>query len=155
VRAVILDVHDRVLLVQFTFSRPAAGVSRLWATPGGGVEDGEDDRSALVRELAEETGLHEPVIGPLIWTRTHLLPMPTGHDGQVERFYLVRTQEFEARPTLTTEQLGAENVTRLRWWTADELANADDVVFAPRRLPELVVRLAADGPPSRPIDVGV
>ncbi len=29
----------------------------LWGLPGGGVEDGEDFRTAAVRELAEETGL--------------------------------------------------------------------------------------------------
>src|SRR5262245_50878496 len=52
VRAVVLDDHDRVLLVHFEFARPPHEVAELWATPGGGVEDGEDDRGALARELA-------------------------------------------------------------------------------------------------------
>jgi len=29
----------------------------LWSVPGGRVEPGEDERAAVVRELAEETGL--------------------------------------------------------------------------------------------------
>lgn len=154
VRAVVLDDHDRVLLVHFAFARPPGEVAELWATPGGGIEDGEDDRHALARELAEEVGLHEPEIGPLIWTRTHVAPMSTGHDGQRENYYLVRTAGFEPRPALTAAQLRAENVTGLAWWSIDELAAADGV-FAPRRLPALVAALVADGPPPRAIDTGV
>ncbi|HYZ99186.1 MAG TPA: NUDIX domain-containing protein [Acidimicrobiales bacterium] len=153
-RAVILDDRDRVLLVRFEFTRPMHGVAGLWAAPGGGVEDGEDDRRALTRELAEEVGLDDPVIGPLIWTRTHVLPMSTGHDGQREGFYLVRTPSFEPRPALSAAALRAENVVGLRWWTVDELA-ASDAVFAPRRLPGLVAALVADGLPDGVINVGV
>jgi 8-oxo-dGTP diphosphatase len=154
VRAVVLDDRDRLLLVRFTFSPPPQGVEQLWAAPGGGVEAGEDDQQALIRELDEEVGLRAPVIGPLIWTRTHIFPMSTGHDGQAERFYLVRTPVFEARPRLTVQELRAENVSGLRWWTAGELATSE-AVFAPRRLPELVASLVADGPPSSPVDTGV
>lgn len=154
VRAVVLDDHDRVLLVRFEFTSRPREVSGLWATPGGGVEDGEHDRQALTRELAEEVGLHHPEIGPLIWKRTHVAPLSTGHDGQRETFYLVRSTSFEPRPALTPAQLRDENVAGLAWWTVDELAGADDV-FAPRRLPELVAALVADGPPARAIDVGV
>ncbi|GAY13253.1 ADP-ribose pyrophosphatase [Pseudonocardia sp. N23] len=50
-----------MLLVQRT-NEPGAG---LWSVPGGRVESGETDAEALVRELAEETGLVvEP--GPLV-----------------------------------------------------------------------------------------
>ncbi|HKA84606.1 MAG TPA: NUDIX domain-containing protein [Acidimicrobiales bacterium] len=154
VRAVVLDDHDRVLLVHFEFARPPHEVAELWATPGGGVEDGEDDRGALARELAEEVGLHNPGIGPMIWTRTHVAPMSTGHDGQRENFYLVRTPTFEARPALTIAQLRAENVAGLAWWTIDELTAAD-AVFAPRRLPTLVAALVADGPSPLAVDTGV
>lgn len=154
VRAVVVDERDRVLLVHFEFTPPLHEVAELWATPGGGVEDGEDDRQALVRELAEEVGLHDPEIGPLIWTRTHVAPMSTGHDGQSENYYLVPTTGFEPTPELTTAQLRAENVTGVAWWTIPELAAAD-TVFAPRRLPELLAALVADGPSPAVIDTGV
>jgi 8-oxo-dGTP diphosphatase len=155
VRALVVDARDRVLLVRFEFPTDLNGVRALWATPGGGVEDGEDDLRALTRELSEEVGWRHPAIGPMIWTRTHVMPLSTGHDGQREAYYLVRTPSFRPAPLLAPEQLRAENVAGLRWWTLDELAAATDVVFAPRRLPALVETLLAEGPPPDPIDVGV
>ena len=153
VRAIILDDAGRVLLVRFEFP-PDFVDSVLWAAPGGGIEPGEDDGAALERELIEEVGLGQAPIGPLIWTRTHLFPMPTGHDGQRERFYLLRTASFDPRPALSESQLRSEFVTGMRWWTIDEL-EAADAVFAPRALPALIRSLIADGPPPHPIDVGV
>ncbi|HEX6417370.1 MAG TPA: NUDIX domain-containing protein [Acidimicrobiales bacterium] len=153
VRAVVLDEVDRVLLARFEFP-PSFGDTVVWATPGGGIEDGEDELTALARELVEELGLRDAAIGPLIWTRTHILPMSTGHDGQHERYYLVRTPAFDPRPALSEAELRAEYVAALRWWTAGELAAADSV-FAPRRLPQLVTALVTEGPPPGPVDVGV
>jgi hypothetical protein len=40
-----------------------------------------------------------------------------------------------------------------RWWSAEEL-EASKVLFFPRRLPELMRRLAREGSPSTPFDVG-
>jgi len=153
VRAVIVDEAERILLVRFEFP-PHFVEDVLWAAPGGGVEAGEDDRSALKRELLEEVGLTDAPIGPLIWTRTHVIPMSTGHEGQRERFYLLRTDSFAPAPALSEEQLRGEFVTGFRWWALEELAQAD-AVFAPRGLPELLRSLVADGPPHRHIEVGV
>jgi 8-oxo-dGTP diphosphatase len=47
------DEAGRLLLVQ---RRNEPGRGR-WSIPGGRVETGEDDAAALVREMAEETGL--------------------------------------------------------------------------------------------------
>ncbi|MET0144854.1 MAG: NUDIX domain-containing protein [Ilumatobacteraceae bacterium] len=151
VRALVLDPDDRVLLVRFEF--PTVTV---WATPGGGQEAGEDDEATLRRELHEELGLAPDEIGPHVWTRTHEIPFIDGRwDGQRDHVYLVRTEAFEPRPALSWEQLRAERVHELRWWTPTELAAAIDVLFAPRRLPELVAGVIADGPPPTPLDSGV
>ena len=149
-RAVVLDPADRILLVRFEF--PEAG---FWATPGGGVDQGETHEQAIVRELAEEVGLSGFELGRWIWTREHVFPFWDGSwDGQVERYALVRTAAFEPVPRFTPEELAAEFVTGMRWWTQEELA-ASDELFAPRRLPELVAALLRDGPPGEPLDVGV
>jgi 8-oxo-dGTP diphosphatase len=149
-RAVVLDPADRILLVRFEFPR-----GTVWATPGGGIDEGESHEQAVARELEEEAGLVGFELGPWIWTRTHVFPFENGlWDGQVERYVLVRTDPFEPLPRFTVEQLAAEYVTAIRWWTQDELA-ASDAVFAPRRLPELVAALLRDGPPGEPVDVGV
>lgn len=155
VRGAVLDPQDRIMLVRFEF--PTVTV---WATPGGGQEPGEDDDATLRRELDEELGLHVDEIGPHIWTRTHVIPFLDGRwDGQRDHIYLVRAPAgFTPAPSLTWEQLRAERLHELRWWTAAELAAAGDdrIRFAPRRLPALVAELVRDGvPAAAPVDVGV
>lgn len=150
VRALVLDPDDRLLLVRFEF--PNTGTR--WAMPGGGVEPGETDHDALRRELAEEAGLTDVVVGPHIWDRVHVIPFIDGRwDGQRERIYLVRTPAFEPRPHLSWEQLRSEYVFELRWWPSGELP--DDLPVAPRGLREHLRTLLRDGPPNGPVDVGV
>src|SRR4051794_19103724 len=69
VRALLLDDDGHVLLVRYEF--PTATV---WGLPGGGLEPGEDDIAGLRRELEEELGLTDVVIGPQIWRREHVIP---------------------------------------------------------------------------------
>ena len=151
VRAVIIDTTNRVLLVRFDFPDGA----RRWATPGGGINPGEEALTALRRELAEEVGLADPLIGPEVWTRTHIVKFFGGNwDGQSERFFLLRTGPFEPTPALSWAELNAEYMTAMRWWSRAELT-ASTESFAPSRLPALVADLVADGAPKAPIDVGV
>jgi len=149
-RAVLLDPEDRILLVRFEF--PARTV---WATPGGGIEPGETAEAAIRRELEEEAGLTAFELGPVIWTRLHIIPFIGGQwDGQREQYHLVRVPAFEPQPRLTWAELNREYVFGIRWWTVAELEEAD-ATFAPRRLPELLRELLLDGPPAEPIDAGV
>jgi 8-oxo-dGTP diphosphatase len=151
VRALLLDPDDRVLLVRFEF--PTATV---WGLPGGGLQPGEAPHDALRRELAEEVGLDDPLIGPAVWQRLHLVTFQhdAGHwDGQRDLVHLVRTRPFDPRPQLTWEQLNSERVHELRWWTLAEIQHSHER-FAPRRLAFHLEQLIADGPPAHPVDTG-
>lgn len=53
VGAVLSDDQGRLLLIRRA-NEPGRG---LWSLPGGRVEPGETDEEAVVREVAEETGL--------------------------------------------------------------------------------------------------
>jgi double-stranded uracil-DNA glycosylase len=149
VRAAILDPDDRVLLVRFDWPD-----KQVWAPPGGGIDEGETPDQAIARELAEECGLRDFELGPVIWTRTHWHTDFEGWAGQTEQIYLVRTDAFEPAPEWSEAELASEGVGELRWFMPAALGEPG-LVFAPRRLPKLVAELLADGPPREPTDVGV
>ncbi len=144
VRALVVDTHDRVPLAHFTFP------PYPWAPPGGGIDPGESDEYALRRELAEEVGLDEFELGPLLWTREHEFDRPVTFRGQRERCYLVRVEAFEPQPRLDLE---AELVSEVRWLTQAELQRSPET-FAPRNLKDLVRDLLLNGPPADPPALG-
>ncbi|MFC5055101.1 NUDIX hydrolase [Saccharothrix xinjiangensis] len=71
VGAIAYDTNGRLLLVRRR-NPPGEG---LWSLPGGRVEPGETDETALMREVREETGL-SVTVGALIGTV--LRPAPQG-----------------------------------------------------------------------------
>ncbi|HEU4945964.1 MAG TPA: GNAT family N-acetyltransferase [Kribbella sp.] len=152
-RAVVLDQDDRVLLVRFEF----ANGTTLWATPGGGVEQGESVHEALDRELQEEVGVRAAADPPYLW---HQVVVAEGHaagyDGVINDYFLVRVEAVAAGGTMSEAELRAENVTGHRWWTLDELlAHEGPELFAPRDLPKLLQQVLEDGPPAEPLQLGL
>ena len=150
-RALLITPSQHILLVRFEF--PAG---TRWALPGGGLDEGEDHITALRRELIEEVGLHNPEIGPHIWTREHRIPFINGQwDGQREHIHLVQVPEiFEPQPALDWDTLNAEYLFELRWWHIDEIAEAQ-TTFAPSGLHTHVMNIIEDRIPSLPINVEV
>jgi double-stranded uracil-DNA glycosylase len=146
-RALVLDRDDRVLLVQFRDEQGQV----WWATPGGGLDEGETQEAAIRRELAEEVGLHAFELGPEIWRREHVFAWMGRILRARERIFLVRVDGHEPAPTV---DLAAEQVHGVRWWSLAELEAATETLV-PARLAHYVRRLLREGPPAEPIDTGV
>ena len=86
--AAVIERGNRVLLAQRPAAKRHAG---LWEFPGGKIEEGEQPRDALRRELEEELGI-QARIGDEIARVQHTYP----NGNKVElRFYLVREYENE------------------------------------------------------------
>jgi 8-oxo-dGTP pyrophosphatase MutT (NUDIX family) len=153
VRAVVLDRDNRVLL--FKAFPDKTRLRHFWITPGGGVGTGESATAALKRELAEECGLTAAEIGPLIWVRDHVFPMP--HSGQPmrqrERYYLVRVEQH-AVDVSGWDEFERSFMGEHRWWTLGEVQTSDDE-FAPRRLAHFLADIVKGRIPREPVDTGI
>lgn len=150
VRVIMIDERDRVLL--FADSDPLLPDFSWWVTPGGGIDPGETELDAAVRELAEETGhvvRADRLIGPIARRRA-----VHGYSDQIidqtEAFYAVRVPPFEVSLAGHTPE---EQVTLTdhRWWTRAELAGTPDWVWPGelQRLWDLV-----DQPAGWPLELG-
>jgi 8-oxo-dGTP pyrophosphatase MutT (NUDIX family) len=150
VRVIMIGPGERTLL--FEDSDPGVEGSRWWVTPGGGIDPGETEAMAAVREVAEETGYvlgEDELIGPV--ARRHVVH---GYSDQIisqdEAFYLARVTDFEVDITAHTEE---ERLTlqQHRWWTRGELAETDADIW-PAELLRLWDLIADQG--SWPLDLG-
>jgi TDG/mug DNA glycosylase family protein len=112
VRAVLVDPDGRVLMLRYE-----GLYDEWWITPGGGTDAGESDEEALRREVREEIGIDDFEIGPLLWESSRYFAEP-GYGGQTNRYYLVRTEAFEAR--VVSEAQGAQ------WFALADLPDFHD-----------------------------
>ncbi len=146
-RVVLLDERDRVLLMHgFEPDDPSL---TWWFTPGGGLEGDEAWDLAARRELAEETGITDIELGPVLWQRHCSFFFDGRRWDQEEWYYLARTGQ-EAAWTGGATDLERRSVTGLRWWTCEELLKTRETVY-PTKLAELVHTLLDEGPPSTPV----
>ncbi|MEW1692032.1 NUDIX hydrolase [Streptomyces sp. NPDC091265] len=146
-RLVLLDPDDRILLMHgFEPEDPA---STWWFTPGGGLEGDESREQAALRELAEETGITDVELGPLLWTRRCSFPFDGRRWDQDEWYFLARTTQT-VTDTSGQTVLERRSVAGLRWWTSAELSVARETVY-PTRLAGLLRTLLDEGPPRTPL----
>ncbi|MGW7548986.1 NUDIX hydrolase [Streptomyces sp. NPDC054770] len=155
VRAVILDEGDRILLCRFAIPDPAGTV--VWAAPGGGIEPGETPLAALRREVQEEAGLMIEADPPHVWHQEVVAPgHAAGYDGVVNDYFLVRTVLFEPRGALSDDELAAENITELKWWSLPDIAGYHGPeLFSPRDLAGPLGALISAGAPEVPVPLGL
>jgi 8-oxo-dGTP pyrophosphatase MutT (NUDIX family) len=134
-RVLVVDSTDRMLL--FSDSDPGLPGLRWWITPGGGVEPGESDLDAAVRELLEETGLQVvpgDLVGPLA-TRHVVHGYTDVVVEQDEVFLGVRVPAFDVDASGHTDEERL-TMTEHRWWTREELVATAETIW-----PEAIVGL--------------
>jgi 8-oxo-dGTP pyrophosphatase MutT (NUDIX family) len=143
---ILVDASDRVLLMR---GHDVDEPSRTWwFTIGGGIDVGEDARSAAVRELREETGLEldlASLVGPVV-TRSAVFDFFAVTCRQDEEIFLARL-DAHGTPEDSLSRDGWTEVEQrildeLRWWPLDALACVTEEVF-PEGLVDLVRGLLA------------
>ncbi|MEZ0068612.1 ADP-ribose pyrophosphatase YjhB (NUDIX family) [Streptacidiphilus sp. MAP12-20] len=146
-RVLLLDPEDRILLLH-GFDPQQQG-REWWFTPGGGVEEGEGLAEAAHREIAEETGIRDARLGPLLATRATEFEFDGRSYAQDEWYYLARTETVETDTSGQTE-LELRTTDALRWWTLQELRETEETIY-PNALAKLLAQVLREGPPARPV----
>jgi 8-oxo-dGTP pyrophosphatase MutT (NUDIX family) len=128
-RLLVVDTLKRTLLFHFVHQRGALAGRTYWATPGGGVENGETFEQAACRELREETGIVRSEVGSQVAERTFQMQLPDGEYVIAdERYFLVAVADAnisKARWTVMENEV----VTDFRWWIPDELAATSEIIY--------------------------
>jgi len=148
VKLLLLDEHDRVLLVHA--ADPRTGL-RSWYPVGGGVDAGESLHEAARREAYEETGLALLPAGTHVWTREHTYRFD-GRTFEVHEDWLVhRVAHYDPAPAQLSDH-ETRTVVGFRWWSAEDLRATDETVLPPT-LGDLLATLLRDGAPPTPVDI--
>ncbi len=150
-RVLLIDEHDRVLL--FRGQDPDNPSVRFWFPPGGGIEGVETPEEAAKREVFEETGLKDFILGPHVWNRRHVFTFFGKEQDFREKWFLSKVPHFIVDTTWFTE-VENEVLKEHRWWTLDELKETQDLL-TPRSLAQLLPELLTAEPPLTPKNVGV
>lgn len=103
VKGLIIDASNRVLLVEHTYVEG-------WHLPGGGVAIGESPKTAVIREIMEETGLIVVGEPELFSVYTH----KTYGASDYPLLYVIR--QFRIQPKLPCHE-----IKQIAWFALDQL----------------------------------
>jgi 8-oxo-dGTP pyrophosphatase MutT (NUDIX family) len=128
-RLLVINPTRQVLLFRFQHKGDALDGRDYWATPGGGLEEGETFEAAAIRELHEETGLHIDAVGTSVAERSFSMMLPSGETVlSVERYFVVRADgERLTRDGWTADETRV--MTEHKWWSVAELQETAETVW--------------------------
>ncbi|MFH1303878.1 MAG: NUDIX domain-containing protein [Planctomycetota bacterium] len=151
-RAILLNARDQVLLIQHADAIPVdpvrPDVRCYWATPGGGIQAGEQPIAALRRELQEELGLTNVVIGRRVGVREVPLNLPeAGLVLSHETYFVCRISEDPQFNPAGMSDSERQTLKTIRWWSREAL-HITKAILRPGALPNIIEHaLHADSEP--------
>jgi ADP-ribose pyrophosphatase YjhB (NUDIX family) len=126
------------LLFQFEHKKGPLSGQVFWATPGGGVDEGETYEDAARRELFEEVGLRIEHTGPQIAQRTAIFALPSGEMVEAdERYFIIEVDQLAVSNENWTEHEREVMAAHL-WWSHSDLLFTREQVW-PEDLAHMLV----------------
>lgn len=101
IACIAYDSEKKLILI--AHRNPTGQMGSRWEFPGGKVEDGEDDGTAIVREFQEEFGVTVKVGEKITETffmhngkqiALHAYEITVPHDGMTEKYVLTEHTEY-------------------------------------------------------------
>ena len=104
-------VHERRVLLAYR-SQNKRAYPGVWELPGGVVEAGESELTALARELHEELGVRIAT-----GSASHLCRLTVGPVGEPALLSVWLVRDWQGMPA----NIAPEEHDDIRWWDVDEL----------------------------------
>lgn len=152
-RVLLLDPGDRILLMKGRLaSDPTAPGG--WFPIGGGVEAGETLFDGAAREIVEETGFTDAVLGPVVWRGEGIVLDRHRRPLVLKANYLVARCGGGEPSRAGWEPLERELLDDIRWWTLEALRDCPDDIY-PDTMLALLPDVLAGRYPASPITVAI
>ena len=145
VRVILLSPSARVFMMKYRNLGPSGQPRPCWTLAGGGREEGETIEQTAVREIAEETGMSDLRLGPVVWY---------GEDSHRSGDWKVVFKEHFILAFASSEAVDRggwtdherRQILETRWWSTEELRMSKEVVYPFALADYLEPLLAGDYP---------
>ena len=132
-RALIFDTQGRLLLVRMHDPDVSTEDGYVlpepyWVTVGGEIDADEDVANAVLREIAEETGLRAVRLGGEVWYTEHVLVMKGEPRLFQETFVLAHVEDTSLSDADWTED-ERRVIKGMKWWDMEALAASEEKFF--------------------------
>jgi ADP-ribose pyrophosphatase YjhB (NUDIX family) len=138
-RLLVLNDEQHVLLFRFEHKDGPLSGQVFWATPGGGLDEGESYEDAARRELYEEVGMEIEHPGLQVAQRTAIFALPDGAMVEADERYFVVSAGGHAVSDSNWTELERDVMAAHRWWSHAELQSTAEQVW-PDDLPAMLVK---------------